>query len=155
MVRAKRQVTIKELMKLHNLYLCGMSLSKLAENHGNGLSRQSIHLYFQRAGLSTRPLPKRKPYVTYKSERYTISKDGYYRKTTGDWESLNRQMWKDEIGEIPTDHSVVFRTGSPLEFKDYNVANFKLEHRDEVLFRAGTQFPKGKNYHEEKCNETF
>jgi len=98
----------KQIYHAHGLYQCGMSLSKVGKRIG--IKRQSLHYYFKVLGLATRPLKKSKT-LLYNHQNYTVSKEGYWRKTTGDRESLHRQIFKDNHGEIPKGFEVAFKDG--------------------------------------------
>lgn len=108
----------KEILRAHDLYLCGMSLSKAALRVSS--TRQRLHYYFKALGLKTRPLKRTDNIVDYNGKKYTPNGDGYFRKTNGDRELLHRQKWKDLRGPIPE--------GMEIHHLDEDKANNEIEN---------------------------
>lgn len=132
-------VNYKKIMRLHGLYQCGMSLSKLAKNYGEGLTRQSIHYYFKALGLKTRAKKNKEKYE-YNGEFYTAGTNGYLRKTDGNRELLHRRVWSDHFGEIGV--------GFDIHHKDGNKLNNSIENLERILKSEHTrQFCVFNNQH--------
>lgn len=120
-------MTYNIIIKAHEYYQCGASLSKTANKFGT--TRQRLHSYFKRLNLWTRPL-KRLPQVSYKGDNYAKSgKCGFYRKTKGDRRMLHHQIYIDNYGEIPLLHAVIFKDGNK---ENMEPTNLKLESYPEV-----------------------
>lgn len=102
------QPNLKNITRLHGLYLCGMSLAKLSKVHGEGLSRQRLYYYFKMYRLPLRSKTLKEVKV-HNGSRYSTDKDGYWRKTNGNRELLHRRVWLDEGNIIPNGHAVIFK----------------------------------------------
>ena len=89
-------------------YKLGHSLSEVGVM--KGVTRQSVYQAFKNRGFALRP---REIIVTeYNGENYGMTGDGYFRKTIGNREHLQRQMWIDVFGAIPEGHHVYFKDGN-------------------------------------------
>lgn len=107
------------VIRMHGLYLCGMSLSKVGKRFG--YSRQWIWNYFKELDLQTRSV-KRKETITYNGLKYTWNNKGYYRCTTQDRHILHYRVWLDNTGTpVPEDHEVLFMDGNKHNFEFSNL----------------------------------
>lgn len=138
-------MTFKEITRLHGLYLCGMSLAKLAKNHGNGLTRQQIHYYFQAFNLSTRA-KKVKNKIVFNGETYTESKDGYYRKTNGDRSLLSRNAWEYYFGALEKDCDIHFIDGDKTNYAPENLEKLTRSEMVKKYCVFNNQHTKGEKH---------
>lgn len=116
----------KEIKRYHDYYLCGASLSKTAKRFG--VCRKSLHHYFKRIGLSTRPLRARnQDTVTIDGLNFTPDKDGYYRSTKAPRIFLHKYLYEKEHGKI--------EDGFILKFKDNNKKNYSTENMMLIKWR--------------------
>lgn len=143
----RRKVTSKDIYRLHKKYEKGLSLEQCIKFYGADLilDRKTLHHYFQRLGLPTRK-QTRKEFKMYKGDKYTICKDGFYRKTSGDRKHLHRRIWEENNGPVPRGYSVIFKEGNGLDFTKYDINNFYLKHQNEVLkdTRNNNQFTRNR-----------
>lgn len=85
----------KTTNKMYRLYKKGYSLSQIGEKFK--VTRQTVWDRFKRAKKKLRPLV-RKEFVEYKGNRYTLDKNGYYRKTNDNRSLLHRDIWESHHG---------------------------------------------------------
>ena len=85
--------------EMYELYQAGASLAGVAKAYGK--TRQSVHGLFQYRGWGLRPKRTPLPYMMFNGEKFTIYKEGYYRKTFGDRDLMHRVVWGFYNGEIP------------------------------------------------------
>lgn len=90
------------------LYLGGHSLEEVAAAFA--CTRQNVYKVLKLRGMVLRP-PKRLPFITWKGMKFTIGKDGYYRRTDGDRERLHRVVWVHHKGPIPDGYDVHHKNG--------------------------------------------
>lgn len=138
----RHNIPIEKVKYWHGLYLCGMSFRKLSANYVPELHPSQLHLLFQERKL---PIRKRKktPKFKYNGDNYTLNKDDYWRKTSGDRELLHRQVWKDKRGPIPPNHDVRILCDNR---KTTNARNLEVIDHEEhkKLFISNNQFTKGR-----------
>lgn len=139
----KLKVVPAHITRLHGLYLCGMSLSKLSKNYGNGLSRQRIHYYFKYFGLSTRPLIRLEK-IKYKNSFYSRDCNGYMRKTAGNRRLLHRQLWEDNFGPIGREYDVHHLDGNKTNNDLLNLEKILKGDHTRLYCVFNNQFTKGK-----------
>src|SRR5210317_630886 len=97
----------KEAKRLHDIYLCGASLSKLALNHTTKYSRQQIYYYFKMFNLPTRAKNSEYNfYILFNNRKYTFKK-GYWLRTIPPRTTLQRDYYEYHNGKIPKDYNVV------------------------------------------------
>lgn len=110
----------KTTIKMHELYLNGFSISKVAMAFG--VSRQSVFMRFKRAGLETRrkqPLP----FIMFNGLKYTKRKNGYMARSDGKRSSLHRDAWEHLNGKIPDGMDVHHINGDKM---DNRIENLEL-----------------------------
>lgn len=107
----------KKIDEMHEMYIAGYSLSKVAEFYG--VSRQSVYELFKNNGKKTREL-KKLDYVEFNGCKYTIRNTGYFAKTSGDRSLLHRDMWEFFNGKIPD--------GFDIHHLDENKLNNHIEN---------------------------
>lgn len=110
-------LTLDQIKYAHGLYQTGMSLTEVANKIGS--TRQRLHSYFKLRNLERRPLKKTEQ-IEYNGLFYTKNKNGYWRETTRNRESLHRQIWIDNNGAIPE--------GMEVHHKDENKNNNSIEN---------------------------
>ena len=91
--KAYAKMTSKSIYRGHGLYICGMSLSKVAERLGT--TRQRLHGHFKRMGLATRPL-KKGVFLEHLGIKYYKTKGGYYRGGK-DRTPLHHIVWGEPV----------------------------------------------------------
>lgn len=91
-------MTYNEVIKAHELYQCGLSLSQVAIRFNT--TRQRLWNKFKVLKLKTRPLI-RKEFITFNGQKYFHSQSkGYWRKGTGNRNMLHRDVWEFYNGPI-------------------------------------------------------
>lgn len=131
------EVNYKNITHLHGLYSCGMSLAKVSDNYCPSISRQRLHYYFKmyRLPLRTKRIKESRMYA---GEKYSQDNEGYWRKTSGNREFLQRRIWIDAGNSIPEGFAVIF--------KDRNRNNVEIDNLDCVsLLEFGEIYSTGEN----------
>ena len=85
--------------QMYEDYKSGMSLEEVGKAYG--ITRQSVYGLFKYRGWETRPKRRPLPFMMFGGERYTIYKEGYYRKTRGNRSLMHRDVWEAHKGPIP------------------------------------------------------
>lgn len=113
--------------RMYRDYLRLHSLSQVGKLHGR--SRQSVYEMFRRRGLKLYPRWQTiHPVVEHRGRKYTPGKGGYLRDTNvrkanpGRESMLQRVIWREQRGDIPAGHEIIFRDG--------NKANCAIENLD-------------------------
>lgn len=129
---------------LHIHYEAGLSLSQVAKIDGV-LTRQRIFYFFNMLNLSTRQNKKLKT-IEYKGALYTKSKNKgkYWRKTSGDRETLHRETWKQERGPIPDGYDVHHKDENPDNNYIENLECLSKSDHTRLYSPFNNQFIKGK-----------
>lgn len=133
----------KEIIRLHGLYQCGMSLAKLAKNHGNGLSRQQIFYYFKALSLKTRS-KKLKEKIEFNGDFYTRNHFGYCRKTYGDRKHLHRAVWEKHNGAIEPNFDIHHKDGNKENNDISNLEKILKSEHTRLYCVFNNQYTKGK-----------
>lgn len=115
-----------EAVKLHELYLCGMGLSKLSKLHAPQYSSGLLHYYFKQFNLPIRE-KKKGPIREFNNRRYSFKK-GYWIRTSQPRIPLQRDYYEFHKGPIPKDHNIGFIDGDP---NNISLDNLKLIHKSE------------------------
>lgn len=113
------------------LYRQGYSLAEVANLLG--ITRQSVFKILKLRGVQLRKLPS-KPFVIWKSKKYTLRSNGYFALTTGERTYLHRDMWEDAFGAIPAGHDVHHKDEDKLNNR---IENFALHTQSEHGRRHG------------------
>lgn len=104
-------------LEMHKLYLQGYSLEEVGKAYS--ITRQSVYSMFVRHNLpmrEKRPLP----YIEFNGGRYTIDRDGYYRRTGGSRNFLHQDVWLFFNGDITA--------GLHIHHKDGDKSNNKISN---------------------------
>ena len=101
----------------YQLYLDGLSLSQVGSEIG--VSRQCVYKAFKNRGFKLRGVNFR-PTQIYKNVKFSITNDGYYRRTDSDRILMHRFVYENEIGPIPK--------GYDIHHIDEDKANNKIEN---------------------------
>ena len=110
----------KTTIEMHELYLNGFSISKVAMAFG--VSRQSVFMRFKRAGLETRK-KKPLPFIMFNGLKYTKRQNGYMARSDGKRSSLHRDTWEHLNGKIPDGMDVHHINGDKM---DNRIENLEL-----------------------------
>lgn len=89
----------KNAEEMYKMYCDGYSLADVGTSYG--MTRQSVYCLFKYRGWQVRPKRKPLPFVLFNGEKYTLYKEGYYRKTFGNRNLLHRDVWEFYNGTIP------------------------------------------------------
>lgn len=101
----EKKVTIKDVKKAYEYYLCGPTLSQTARRFN--IPRSSLRQYFEKSGFKLRERKQRETkYLN--GEKYTLRSDGYFRHTVTD-ERLHRKIYEEHNGPIPDNMKIVFK----------------------------------------------
>lgn len=92
--------------KMYELYLQGYTLEEVGKAWG--VSRQSVYEIFKIRGFALRE-KKALPYIIFQKSKYTLDKDGYYRKTDKPRSFLHQDVWLFHNKEIPEGFDVHHR----------------------------------------------
>ena len=93
----------ERVSEMYQMYNNGYTLEQVAIAFGN--SRQSVYGAFFLRGFKLRP-KKKLPAIEFNGARYTIDRDGYYRKTNGDRRWLHQDVWESINGPIPDGYDI-------------------------------------------------
>ena len=117
-----RKLDIVTTRAMYSIYQQGKSCSQVALAFN--VSRQSVYERFSRQGFKLRDSSRSLalPFIEFEGKRYAPEKDGYFRKTTGDRESLHWAIWRKEYGDIPQGHVVCFVDGDRMNVTIDNLA---------------------------------
>jgi len=107
----------KRAYEMYALYTQGYSLEQVGKAYG--VTRQSVYGVFKDRGFSLRE-KKQLPYIVWNGNKYTLTTDGYYRRTDGNRELLHRDIWAFNYGEIPV--------GYDVHHKDENKSNNAVDN---------------------------
>ena len=129
-------LTFKQVKTMYDSYQLGMSLAGVGEKFG--VDRRTVHYYFKQFNFECRK-QKRKEFITYNGNKYTVSKYGTYRKTDGDRSQLHYDIWIDNGNTVPDGHFLIHKNGNKL---DNSLENLMCV--DEIYFRKYLQH-KGHN----------
>ena len=99
----------KEIIRAHGLYLCGMSLQKVAPRFN--VTRQNLWRYFKELKLSTRP-KKLNPSVVFNGKTYFKSSKGYWRTSKEPRTLLHKDMFESVNGPVPANCRLIFVDGN-------------------------------------------
>ena len=94
--------------------------------------------------------------ITYKGDDYTIDRDGFLRKTTGNRNYLHLRIWREHFGEIPPFAVVYFKNSDKLDVRPENLA---LKPAKQVIKERGfvnnqwtKRWPDKYDFSAIKCN---
>ncbi len=118
----KRAEYLAKFEAMYELYKWGYNLNEIGRIFGN--THQSISDAFKRHGFELRPQLK-KPKYFYKGEAYTLDRDGYLKKTSGDHKWLHMVIWEEYYGLIPENHEVHHRDENKL---NNDISNLECLH---------------------------
>lgn len=92
---------------MYAMYVAGESLAGVAKAFD--VTRQTVHINFQRRGLKLRARPAALPVIHFSGRKYTMRNTGYYGATEGDRGLLHRHMWEAANGLIPENYDIHHR----------------------------------------------
>ena len=120
----------------------GRSLQEIATQFNT--ARQNVHGRLKRAGYKPRPDSRHRgncnESVVYNGVRYFKSKKGSWRTSTGFRVTLNRQIWKDNFGEIPEGAMIYTKVQGSININDYYMRT--KEERCQLLSKLGEKYKK-------------
>lgn len=123
MANQKKDVQANEM---YELYLHGNSLALVGEAYG--VSRQAVFELLNNRGYKLRAKIKKKPFIVFNGNKYTLRNTGYFAKTTGERTLLHRDMWEFNHGKIQENYDIHHIDGNK---KHNEISNFELIKKDD------------------------
>jgi hypothetical protein len=126
--------------EMWGFYRDGKTLKQVGDLFG--VTRQSVYDRFHSRGLKLRSEMTRcghaaLPFIDFDGGRYAPTKDGYFRRTTGDRKLLHRAMYEKANGPIKRKHELRFLDGDRMNVVLDNIEMFKIGEGGSV----GRPFP--------------
>ena len=128
--------------QMYSEYKEGYSLSEVGRMFG--MTRQSVYEGFRIREYKMRG-KKFLPYLFFDSVKFTLRNNGYYGKTFGDRELIQRYIWRSYNGRIPVGYDIHHRDRNK---ENNEIKNLELISKSEHSRRFATgnnQYSKTKN----------